>query len=495
MTTRTIHHPDVLVVGDGVLGLTITREVARSGRSVLCVGRGAHTPGTASTAAGAMLGAIGEVTASDDPAAEVELAFRVRSADLWRRWLPELIDELGATVPHGSGTVMFATLVNHRDRDNLAAARSAAQRVGAPTESLDPRDVPGLRPARGHEAVEALFLPEEGHVDSGALLDGLARSIRAMTHADLLEATVTGVHAGGHPSVDLSDGQRIEAGVVVLAAGVGCADLLPPEARGGGAEAGGVAPLLPGKGVSMVLTDLPTEFPYVLRTPNRDFACGTHVVPRPDGRLYLGATNRVSSTPGVVGGVTPGELHALLHSGLHELHVGLRTSTVAEVRHGLRPLTLDGAPLLGPTAAEGVWIATGTYRNGILMAPHMAALLVEELGSGSPSPENPYRPVDRLRPRQIDLAGVGGGASAEGERAFREGLRHLASFVLEPGGSLPYDRQRELMAFIEHLGVLAVRGPGDPDRDRLIAMLEAAPMAEVAPQLFYEVATAALTTS
>lgn len=490
MTIQT-HRPDVLVVGAGVLGLTIAREVARRGQTVLCVGHGPETPGTASTAAGAMLGAIGEVTASDQPNEEIELEFRVRSADLWRHWLPELVEEIGTEVPHGSGTVMFATLVNHRDRDNLDAARLAAQKVAAPIEAIDPRDVPGLRPARGHEAVDALFLPEEGYVDSIALVGGLIRSLEIMPGADLLTATVTHVQAGRRPAVHLADGTTISADAVVLAAGVGCAELLPQEARGITEPSELVPPLLPGKGVSMVLNDLPAKFPYVLRTPNRDFACGTHVVPRSNGRLYLGATNRVSTTPGATGGVTPGELHALLHSGLHEVHVGLRTSTVEEVRHGLRPLTLDGAPLLGATTAEGIWIATGTYRNGILMAPLMASLLVDELTAGSPSTGNPFAPARRLEPRLSGSPGVVGSVSAEGERAFREGLRHLASFVVEPGGSLPYDRQRELMAFVEHLGSLAVRGPGDPDRERLVRLLEAAPMAEVAPQLFYEVAAAA----
>lgn len=489
--TPQISNPDVLVVGTGVMGLTIAREVARTGRTVLCVGNGAQTPGTASTAAGAMLGAIGEVTASDDPRDDVELEFRVRSAEQWRHWLPELADELGTAVPHGAGTVMFATLINHRDRTNLDAARLAAQKMGITAESIDPRDVPGLRPARGHEAVDALYLPDEGYVDSQALIDSLIRSLDNMPTAHLLNATVIDVQPGSSPTARLTDGTMIAAGAVVLAAGVGCADLLPPEATGGPERTRNVPPLLPGKGVSMVLSDLPAEFPYVLRTPNRDFACGTHVVPRSNGRLYLGATNRVSTTPGVAGGVTPGEVHGLLHSGLHELHVGLRTSTIDEVRHGYRPLAIDGAPILGATAAEGIWIATGTYRNGILMAPQMATLLVEEMETARVSPGNPFAPGQRLEPTSQAAGQDAMSVSSDAEQAFREGLRHLASFVVDPGGSLPYDRHRELMAFVEHLGTMAVRGPNDPDREHLVRMLQEAPMAEIAPQLFYEVASAA----
>ncbi|GAB3845706.1 hypothetical protein GCM10029963_24400 [Micromonospora andamanensis] len=74
-------------------------------------------------------------------------------------------------------------------------------------------------------------------------------------------------------------------------------------------------------------------------------------------------------------------MHALLHSAIHEVNVGFRTSRITSMTYGLRPLTSDHKPLIGATGHDGVHIATGTYRNGILMAPLIADLITAELRS------------------------------------------------------------------------------------------------------------------
>ncbi|GAB3845703.1 hypothetical protein GCM10029963_24390 [Micromonospora andamanensis] len=71
--------------------------------------------------------------------------------------------------------------------------------------------------------------------------------------------------------------------------------------------------------------------------------------------------------------------------------------------------------------------------------------------------------------------------------AFVEGIRHLTSFLLEPGGHLPYDRQRELRSFLTTLGAMALSDTTDPLRERLSALLAEHPIAEMVPQFFYEV--------
>ena len=84
----------------------------------------------------------------------------------------------GASIRAGQSTVIVANLVNAADRDNLAAMADAARAYGLPAESMAPEDVPGLRPARGHEAVGALFLPAEGWIDAEGLLAALDTSVR-----------------------------------------------------------------------------------------------------------------------------------------------------------------------------------------------------------------------------------------------------------------------------------------------------------------------------
>ncbi|HVQ91419.1 MAG TPA: FAD-dependent oxidoreductase, partial [Mycobacteriales bacterium] len=331
----------------------------------------------------------------------------------------------------------------------------------------------GLRPARGHEPVAALHLPAEGWVVTADLLAALDDAVQDRR----VRATVTELVPGPDrvTGVRLDSGDAISAGHVVLAAGAGIARLAE---RWPFPDRAPAPRLLAGKGVSLLVDGLP-DFPYVLRTPNRDFACGTHVVPQQDGGVYLGATNRISATPGGTPGVTLGEVHALLHSAMHEINTDFRTALLRSARYGMRPLVADHVPLLGGTGVPGLSIATGTYRNGILMAPLFADLLAAEIASGQPAPGNPFSPRDPGRARQDEAAGI---------EAFTAGVRHLTSFILEPGGHLPYDRERELAAFLAGLGRLAIADDGG--RERLRALLAETPIAELVPQLFYDLAQA-----
>lgn len=139
----------------------------------------------------------------------------------------------------------------------------------------------------------------------------------------------------------------------------------------------------------------------MIRTPNRDFACGTHLVPRPGGGLYLGATNRIAATPAATEQPSPGEINALIHSAAHEINTRIRTIAFTSVRHGMRPLSSDGRPLIGVTRLTGLHLATGTYRNGILLAPAIAKHIAGHLTESRPlRPENTKRPTSCSHPPQ-----------------------------------------------------------------------------------------------
>lgn len=473
-----VNKPDVVVLGCGVIGLMISGALADAGLSVLCVGRHSAIADTASGAAGAMLGAIGEVTAdATGPLDRAETNFRLRSAALWRPVLRDLGSE--AELRYGEGTFLVANHVNAQDLRNLAAAEACAESAGLRVESTDAADIPGMSPARHYEAVRALFLADEGWVDTGDLLRALHG--RAASHPQITfeEDTVDLLRPGAPVSLKLAtSGRTVTADHVVVAAGVGSGQLLAM-AQGTDGGMNRLPKLLPGKGVSLLMSapHLPA-LRHVVRTPNRDFACGTHVVPRGGTSFYLGATNRVSATPGAEGGATAGELHNLLHSAIHELNVGYRTATVLKAQHGARPLSSDGFPLIGATGAEGVLVATGTYRNGILMAPLIAKIVLAELQAGGEGPENPFSPVADWRQSRQNFKGPG--------ELLEQGLQHLASFLLEPGGRMPYDRQRELSDFLAGLSAVLV-DPSDRQRNEILRALTATPIPEVVPQVFYDI--------
>ena len=120
-------------------------------------------------------------------------------------------------------------------------------------------------------------------------------------------------------------------------------------------------PLWSGRGVCMVVS-AGFDLPAAVRTPNRGFACGAHLVPRGAGTVYLGATNRLSTEPDLHRRPSLDEITTLIHDGATELNTGPRDAQLLTVRVGHRPVTTDHLPLVGRTHHDRVHVATGTYR-------------------------------------------------------------------------------------------------------------------------------------
>ncbi|MGB9281108.1 MAG: FAD-dependent oxidoreductase [Pseudonocardiaceae bacterium] len=470
---------EVVVVGTGVLGMAIAVAAADAGLRVALVGPGYNAGGAASAAAGAMLGVVGEYTVADQDM--TDLVFRHQSARLWPDWIEAITEHTGMRVPLGHGTVIIANLDHPADQDNLAAIRRAAQTLRLPVEDLDPRQVPGLRPAPRHAPVAALACPHEGWVNAEALLAALDTACRGHPGVDWVPGTARSVLVcAGTPTatgVALDDGTRVAGEKVVLAAGAASATLLAPL----GALTGSLPAVLPAKGVSLMM-EVPqaAQPPGVIRTPNRDFACGLHVIPHGGAGLYVGATNRFTTKPAT--GPTAGEHLSLLHGLLHQFRVDLRTATITGLRWGNRPATADGAPLIGGCGLPGLLLATGTYRNGILMAPAIAAIITAALLQRPTPVGNPYQPTARAARPQPDL-----------RQLLVEGAAQMTSVLLDPDGALPYDRERQLSTTLASLLTLALANGQDLDRHRaqLRAQLAAHPTLEGVCRVFdtWETAT------
>ena len=115
-----------------------------------------------------------------------------------------------------------------------------------------------------------------------------------------------------------------------------------------------------------------------------------------------------------------------------------RTDEIVGFRTGARPLTVDGFPLIGSTGIDGLMIATGTYRNGILMAPAIAEIIASAILGTEASIANPFEPT-----RRASLC-----INPSPQHLLNNGVRDLVSFIQEPHGNLPYERAQELESFL-----------------------------------------------
>jgi glycine oxidase len=474
-TTRPGRHADVVVLGAGLIGTATAQRLAARGVTVTLVDPGSGQPqfgvGPASLAAGAMLGALGEVTVHETARASVvegdPVGIRLAAADRYPAWLDELEEASGGRPVLGRGTFVVAGGRSRTDPANLDAIEAAARRHHRPVRRLAAGDIPGWRPASDYPGTAGLHLPEEGYVDAPALMtvvaDAADRSGRVQRLAASVRAVV--VDRGRAVGVTLDTGDQIRASVVILAAGFGIQSIVDESP-----DLAGLLPrIVPGKGVGLLLapplTTTVRPDPAVIRTPNRDFACGLHLVPRGD-HLYLGATNRIGSHARYFGGPTVNEIRYLLERTVAELDTTIDSWQPATAVAGHRPVTVDGAPIAGLTDLPGLAVAGGTYRNGVLLAPLLADWVAEDVLAAMPA-DHPYSPRGR------------GKATVNPLDVVRAGLPDLATWLVHDADETA---QADLLGAL-FAGVLAPTGAGADVQAIVERSLAGVPLPEILPEL------------
>lgn len=475
MSVKSQNNVDAILVGGGAVALAIALELVLRGVKLTNVFPAVGDSTAASRAAGAMLGAFGEVSADDGHDETIEFDFRLAAQRLFPSWL-ETIKELGnLPIFQSRGTFIVANNHGVRDRDAIILMKKRADERAEPAEWVEPSDVPGLNPSKPDIPSRCLYLSNEHSINPGELLDAIKATLKKHENYRWIDAEVTQISRVGEAwAANLSDGTSVKAGSVVLAGGARTVECLSDEL----ATDAGVPEMYFGKGVSCILSDAP-EVPNTIRTPNRAFSCGIHVVPRPGrGNLYLGATNFLVQNKDIDTRVQPAELHGLFDDTIHQLNTHLRTSRIEEIRVGFRPITMFRRPAIGRTSLPNLYLATGTYRNGILMAPLMAEIIAHEMGvrSTPPTVENPY-PVSKRETNSNSI-----------DRIMQIGVRDIVAFLQEPNNPLPYDRSGELEHYLRTLFSLVMNDDAGSEelRNGIRKRIAEAPFSETMHMLYYD---------
>jgi glycine oxidase len=237
---------------------------------------------------------------------------------------------------------------------------------GLDVEIVDARELRLREPMLAPGLRGGLWVAGDHQVDPRRLLDALVAACRT-AGVVFVEAAAAGVASTGNRAlgVDLADGTRLTAGRTVLAAGAHTARLR-------GLPAGALECLRPVKGQILRLAG-----PTVLGHTVRGLVRGTsiYLVPRADGEVVVGAT---VEEQGFDTSVTAGAAYELLRDAL-ELVPALSELELTEIRAGLRPGTPDNGPLLGPAHLTDLVVATGHYRNGVLLTPITAEAITAVL--------------------------------------------------------------------------------------------------------------------
>ncbi len=365
---------DVVVVGAGIVGLAVAwRLAARRGLGVVVVDRG--VPGREASWVGA--GMLAPATEAQFGEQEL-LALTLAGNACWDGFAAEL--EAASGLPAGlrrCGTLHLA--LDRDEAESLRRLHRFQTDAGLPVEWLTPSRARELEPGLAPACAGGILSPHEGEVDPRQTCAALLRACeRAGVHVlagdEVVEALLDG--DGAIRGVVTTSGTRIDAGHVVLATGAWGAPWLPAAAR---------PPVRPVKGQIVNLAHPAGEriAEHNVWTP------GIYVVPRADGRVCLGAT---VEEMGFDVTVTAGGVHELLREAYRVLPAVAELDFVEAIA-GLRPGSPDNMPLLGRGALDGLIVATGHYRNGILLAP-ITGDVVAALVAG----EEPPVPISRFAP-------------------------------------------------------------------------------------------------
>jgi glycine oxidase len=350
---------DVVVVGGGAIGLAVAWRLAQRGRNAVVVD---PEPGAGATqVAAGMLAPVTEVHYGEVPL----LGLNLESARRWPSFAAEV--EAAAGFPIGyrqEGTVAVA--LSDDDQRALAALVEFQERLHLPVERLSSAACRALEPSLTPRVRGGARAPGDHQVEPRALSAAL---LAACNHAgvELDRRAAAGLEPG--PGVRLDDGEVLAGDTVVVAAGCGSAKLLP-------------VPVRPVKGQILRLAgDVGALLTRTVRGLWRGKS--VYLVPRADGELVVGAT---VEERGFDTTVTAGAVHELLDIAV-ALVPGVADLELRETRAGLRPGTPDNAPIIGAVRdTPGVVVATGHYRNGILLAP-VTADVVADLVTGAVTPE------------------------------------------------------------------------------------------------------------
>lgn len=369
---------DALVVGGGIIGLVTAWRAAQRGLRTTVVDPGPGG-GAAQVAAG-MLAAVTELHYGEEALLDLNLASAARYPD----FAAELEEASGQEIGYRAcGTLAVA--LDADDRANLRELHALQRRCGLEPEWLSGRECRRLEPMLAPSVRGGLRVDGDHQTDprrlAAALLLACERAGVTFRLASAVGVSVTNDRATG---VTLDDGSAVEAEQTVLALGSYASRLegLPPEL---------VPPVRPVKGQVVRLRMPPSAYgPFLSRTL-RAVVRGGHIylVPRTNGELVIGAT---SEELGWDTTVTAGGVYELLRDA-HELTPGLTELPLTETGAGIRPASPDNAPLLGPTALPGLHLATGHYRNGVLLTPVTGDAMGELLATGElPEQARPFTP-------------------------------------------------------------------------------------------------------
>lgn len=382
-TIQAIDTADVVIVGGGVIGLTIARALALGGiKEVMLLERGS-LGAESSYAAGGILGPQAEANSANE---FFELA--CKSRDLYPAFAAALLDETGMDIELDRTGTLYLAFTEH-DEAEIAERYEWQSLTGLAVRKVSAAEARKLEPSIAENVRAALLFSEDIQVENRRLLTALIKAnerlrVRLVTGVNVAAVRIEQDRILG---LETSRGQ-VSTRRVVLAGGAWTSlisttyesDKRLPRVQ-----------IEPVRGQMVCFQTNPRLVRHVLYSPRG------YLVPRLDGRVLAGST---SEHAGFIKQVTASGVQTILSHAL-EIAPVLDSLPIIDSWAGLRPRAEDNLPVLGPCEINGLFYATGHYRNGILLAPITGQLIAEAIIGNVVSPL-----LSRFTSDRFELEGV-----------------------------------------------------------------------------------------
>ncbi|MBD1860408.1 glycine oxidase ThiO [Trichocoleus desertorum] len=345
---------DVLIIGGGIVGLAIAIELKLRGATVTILSRDFKQ-----AAAHAAAGMLAPQAEGIPLGPMLELC--LRSRQLYPNWIRKLEELTGASTGYWPCGILAPVYAAEAERTDLREAAAIARASGTEAQWLDQAVIHQYQAGLGSDVMGGWWFPEDAQVDNRALTQTLwiAAQTLGVSIQDGVSVQAIQQQQRQVVSVQTSVGDW-QAKHYVLATGAWSNELLP-------------IPVQPRKGQMLAVQSPDSAAGLPLRRVL--FGSDLYIVPRQDGRIIIGATSEeVGFTPNN----TPAGVQELLARAIR-LYPALQDFALQELWWGFRPATPDELPILGASACTNLLLATGHYRNGILLAPITAQLIADAI--------------------------------------------------------------------------------------------------------------------
>lgn len=350
---------DVVIIGGGVIGLAVARELALRGvGDVLLIERNS-LGGESSSAAAGMLAPQAEANRAHE-----FFYLTCQSRDLYPAFASALLEETGIDIELDTTGTLYLAFTEH-DADELERRYEWQTRAGLPIEKLSATAARELEPSIREDVRAALKFPLDTQVENRRLISALTSANEQLGVRMETGTAVTSLKIERDRVCGIETWRGfIASDSVVIAAGawsslLGAADKALPNLR-----------IKPVRGQMLCFEANPQIARHVIYSPRG------YIVPRRDGRLLAGSTTEHA---GFDKRVTASGIHSILSAAL-EISPRMASLPITDSWAGLRPRAADTLPVLGPCAEiTGVFYATGHYRNGILLAPLTGELIARAI--------------------------------------------------------------------------------------------------------------------